>query len=152
MSERAASMRFTCRLQPIRIQSNVKADGGAVFVIVHGVSHHHSFMNAARILMPAALLALATLEEVPLLADDQPSAEEQVADRQARALLDDALAEGAWVFTVGARWMRGGHITYVDPAAMDAGGGFITPGHGAFLDMVVPFLGFGFVVVGKGSD
>ena len=32
-----------------------------------------------------------TLEEVPMLADQRPSADEQLADEQARALLDDAL-------------------------------------------------------------
>jgi len=36
-------------------------------------------------------MPLATLEEVPLLVDERPSAEEQLAERQARALLDDAL-------------------------------------------------------------
>jgi RNA polymerase sigma-70 factor (ECF subfamily) len=39
----------------------------------------------------SAAMPLATLEEVPLLADERPSAEEQLAERQARALLDDAL-------------------------------------------------------------
>jgi hypothetical protein len=65
-------------------------------------------------------------------------------------IVGDAL--GAWVFTIGARWMRGGHISYVDPAAMDTSGAFTTPSEGAFLNMVVPFIGFGFVIVPNPLD
>ena len=40
----------------------------------------------------AAAMPLAALAEVPLLVDERPPADEQLADREARALLDEALA------------------------------------------------------------
>ena len=67
-----------------------------------------------------------------------------------KQVVGDAL--GAWVFTIGARWMRGGQISYVDPAVMDTTGGLTTAREGAFLEMVVPFVGFGVVLVGQRAD
>jgi RNA polymerase sigma-70 factor, ECF subfamily len=40
----------------------------------------------------AAAMPLAALVEVPLLVDERPPADEQLADKEARALLDEALA------------------------------------------------------------
>ena len=40
----------------------------------------------------AAAMPLASVAEIPLLVDERPPADEQLADREARALLDEALA------------------------------------------------------------
>jgi RNA polymerase sigma-70 factor (ECF subfamily) len=58
----------------------------------------HSFLYGVALRVAAnevrrqcAAAPVATLEEIPLVLDDRPSPEEQLAQHQARALLDDAL-------------------------------------------------------------
>lgn len=58
----------------------------------------HSFLYgvalrvaASEVRRRSAAMPIANLHEIPLLVDERPSAEEQLADREARTLLDEAL-------------------------------------------------------------
>jgi RNA polymerase sigma-70 factor (ECF subfamily) len=63
-------------------------DPGREHAFLYGVALR---VAASEVRRQSAVMPTASLDEIPLLPDEQPSAEEQLADRQARALLDEAL-------------------------------------------------------------